>query len=84
MAAGDARFRITLGTQPGPSGRLRLTPTVEVDLGSGAHRVQAIVDLLEAIAAVFCSRFVGVLLEDFVTAGAVILPSATTSGRPGT
>ena len=40
-------FRIALRTQPGPSGRLRLTPTVEVDLGSGANRVQAIADLLE-------------------------------------
>ena len=47
VAAGDARLRIALRTQPGPSGRLRLTPTVEVDLGSGANRVQAIADLLE-------------------------------------
>ena len=47
VAAGDAHFRIALRTQPGPSGRLRLTPTVEVDLGSGANRVQAIADLLE-------------------------------------
>ena len=47
VAVGDAHFRIALRTQPGPSGRLRLTPTVEVDLGSGANRVQAIADLLE-------------------------------------
>ena len=48
VTAGDAQVLIGLRTEPGPSGGLRVVPTVEAHVGSGANRVEAIADLLEA------------------------------------
>ena len=48
VAVGDATFRLGLRSQSGPSGALRIVPTVQATLGSGANRVEAVADLLEA------------------------------------
>ena len=48
VTVGDAEFVVGVRSQPGPSGRLRIVPTVEAHFGTGANRVEAIADLLEA------------------------------------
>ncbi|HEX6786985.1 MAG TPA: hypothetical protein VF076_07290 [Acidimicrobiales bacterium] len=48
VTVGDADFSVGVRTQSGPSGRLRVVPTVEARFGTGANRVEAIADLLEA------------------------------------
>jgi large repetitive protein len=47
VTVGDARFLIGVRTQPGPSGRLKVIPTVEAHLGSGPNQVEAIADVLQ-------------------------------------
>src|SRR4029077_20132476 len=44
----DAQFLVGVRTQPGPSGHLRVVPTFEARTGTGASRVEAVADLLEA------------------------------------
>jgi len=47
VTAGDAQFLVGVRTQPGPSGRLRVVPTVAARTGTGGSRVEAVADLLE-------------------------------------